>query len=221
MADSRPIVVQPLDPELLAQLSRLLHKVKHDLSNSLVASMGELELLASDVVDAELAERLQDTRRKLLRPFQELRRMTASLPLPGRAQLRWTDERQQLDARARDVGVTLVWQPEAHALITDEPALRPVTAALVTNALDAGTAGVTITVELLPGTPAALRVRDDGPGCADLVAAANGELIRAGAAHLGLGLRVAASILATQGGELTLSTQTPRGFVAVATWPTP
>lgn len=42
MTEQRTVRVEPLDPALLRQLTRLLHKMKHDLSNSLVAAMGEL-----------------------------------------------------------------------------------------------------------------------------------------------------------------------------------
>jgi signal transduction histidine kinase len=221
MAATAPVIVQPLAPGLLEQLGRTLHKLKHDLSNSLVAAMGELELLATDVDDVELAERLQDARAKLLRPFLDLRRMMTSLPVADGGGPRWNDMQQSLDARARAVDVTLAWQPEALELLQTDARLRPVLAALLTNALDAATAGVTVTVAFTASAQAAtLRVTDDGPGCENLEAAAHGQLQRAGGVHLGLGLAVAASLLAERGGQLTLESVQAHGFQAAASWPT-
>lgn len=222
MNGAPPLVVQPLDPALLHQVVRLLHKLKHDLSNSLVAAMGELELLASDVEDVALAERLQETRGKLLRPFQDLRRLTAGLPLPDQAPQRWQDARHQLDVRARSIGATLTWQPEVLQLMAADTALRPIVVALVTNALDAADAGVAVAASCATGEHLAeqsLWVSDDGPGCPDLPAAAHGQLQRTGSVHLGLGLPVAAAILATRGGRLTLQSNEPRGLRVTAIWP--
>ncbi len=223
MVPPPPFAVQPLDPALLHQVARMLHKLKHDLSNSLVAAMGELELLASDVEDHALAERLQDTRGRLLRPFHELRRLTASLPLSESAPMRWQDARQQLDARANADRVSLIWQTEVLQQMTADAPLRPVVIALVTNALDAAEAGVTVAVSWLADADAAeqgLVVSDDGPGCDDLAAATRGQRQRAGGAHLGLGLPVAAAILAARGGRLTLQANVPHGLRASANWPT-
>ncbi len=217
-----PIAVQPLDPALLAQLVRLLHKLKHDLSNSLVAAMGELDLLAEDVDDVALAERLHETRGNLLRPFRDLRRITTGLPLPEGAPVRWQDVRHELETRARELGVALEWQPDVVRWLAADPALRPIVAALVTNALDAATAGVTVDVSLTAEPQTGdhfLQIRDDGPGCSDLLAAADGKLARTGGAHLGLGLPVAAAILAQRGGHLTLQENAPHGLLAIASWP--
>ena len=214
---SAPIVVQPLSPPVQEALTHALHKLKHDLSNSLVAAMGELELLVDDVNDPELAERVRETRVMLLRPFQELRRISTALPLSERNTQRWQDVRQQLDARARDLSATIVWQPETLAMITADVTLIPLVSALVCNALDACDVGGTIEVS---GDVSSLTVSDDGPGCSDLEGAASGRIKRAGGAHLGLGLAVAAATLATRGGQLTLQTNDPHGLRAVATWPT-
>jgi phosphoglycerate-specific signal transduction histidine kinase len=117
--------------------------------------------------------------------------------------------------------VTLVWRPDALTVITAEVAVRPVVVALVTNALDAVSAGGSILVEAISGPRSGLAVSDDGPGCDDLTAAAGGEIARNGSVHLGLGLQIAATILAERGGELAISANVPRGFRAEATWPTP
>ena len=216
----RAVTVQPLEPAVLHQLGRVLHKLKHDLSNSLVAAMGEIELLATDVEDVELAERLQDARGKLLRPFLDLRRLTASLPVAEGAAPRWNDVQQALEGRAKSLEVTLVWQPGVAEALQVDARLRPVLAALVTNALDAAPPGMTATVAFAVAKGVAtLSVTDDGPGCADLHAAAHGHLQRAGGAHVGLGLAVAASLLAERGGQLTIASLSPHGFQAVARWP--
>ena len=216
MADSLGITVTPLEPAQLEVIARALHKLKHDLSNSLVAAMGELELLSGDIDDADLAERLQATRGQLLKPFQDLRRMTTGVPLPESAPQRWQDVQQQLDVRARVAGVALLWQPGVVPLMAAEPALRPVVAALVTNALDAAPADATVTVTLVATTT--LEISDNGPGCADLRAVAHGHGTRACGLHLGLGLPVAAAILAARGGTLTLHADAPHGLRATATW---
>ena len=202
MADSLGITVTPLEPAQLELVARVLHKLKHDLSNSLVAAMGELELLSGDIDDADLAERLQVTR--------------GQLPLPESAPQRWQDVQQQLDVRARVAGVALLWQPGVVPLMAAEPALRPVVAALVTNALDAAPADATVAVTLVATTT--LEISDNGPGCADLHAVAHGRATRAGGLHLGLGLPVAAAILAARAGTLTLHAQAPHGLRATATW---
>ena len=223
MPSRASFVVQPLDPAVLGHLARALRKLKHDLSNSLVAAMGEMELLAADVGDVGFADRLLDARTSLLRPFLDLRRTTMSLPLVDGAPQRWADLRAQLDARAQTVGAKLDWQPEALETLNTDPPLRPIVAALVNNALDAAQAGVTVRVAFLAPDAAGWRglvVSDDGPGCKDLAAAAQGHLQRAGGAHLGLGLAVAATLLAARGGKLTLQAATPHGLEAAAKWPT-
>ncbi len=214
----RAVTVQPLEPAVLRQLGRVLHKLKHDLSNSLVAAMGEMELLAGDVDDAALAERLQDTRGQLLRPFQDLRRIATAVPLPDGAPLRWQDVQQQLDVRARVADVKLLWQPQVLALLATDAALRPVVAALVTNALDAAVQPGTVTVSR--PDELTLHIQDDGPGCRDFSAVAAGQVVRPGGAHLGLGLPVAAAILAARGGKLTIRASDAAGFIASASWPT-
>ena len=63
-----------------------------------------------------------------------------------------------------------------------------------------------------------LEISDNGPGCADLRAVAHGHGTRACGLHLGLGLPVAAAILAARGGTLTLHADAPHGLRATATW---
>ena len=222
MTEPRTVRVEPLEPALLRQLTRLLHKMKHDLSNSLVAAMGELEVLAGDVSDLETVERLQDVRDKLLRPFLDLRRMAQGLPLSEGGGVRAQDLRQNVETRARELGVTLTWLPGALELLAADAALRPVAAALITNALDASTPNVTVTIaaeRFAASSEASLSVTDDGPGCADLQAAATGRVTRVGGAHLGVGLQVAATLLASRGGSLTLADNAPHGVIATARWP--
>lgn len=207
-----------MDPVALAVVARLIHKLKHDVSNSLVAAMGELELLADDAHDADLAQRLRDTRATLVRPYAELRRVSQTLPLPGGAVIRLQDLMQQLADRAQQLGVTLQWSSGAREQLTVTDWLRPVVVALVANALDAAEAGGTVEVNVKVAA-GQLQVRDDGRSAVDLAAAAAGRLMRAGGGHLGLGLPVAAALVGAHGGHLVLSAAPDSGVIASATWP--
>ena len=219
--------MQPLEDATLTRLSRCLHKLRHDLSNSLVAGLGEVELLAADAQSDPMAERLNLLRDRLLRPFQELRLLTAGLPHPAGAPTRWPELQQLFEQRARAQGTELAVQPEVLALLAALPALRPVLAALIANALDATDAfrQARIDVETASGRTTAgkhwqaLTVRDTGPGCIDLAAAAAGQLQRAGSGHMGLGLAASAAILHRLSGELWLENGQAGGLVVCAIWP--
>lgn len=210
-------LVKPLDGQVIERLTLVLRKIKHDLSNNLVATMGELELLAEEAPNRQQAEKIQAARNKLLRPFDDLRRLLLPFPQADGARLSGTEVMKQLNSRASMLGVQLNWpQPVVH-LLTEDPELAAVVAALTTNALDAAIPQQPLQVRVtLEGQK--LSVIDNGQGCGDVQAAALGQLVRMGGAHLGVGLGLAAKALTDRGGTLTLEANSPRGLRAVATW---
>jgi signal transduction histidine kinase len=225
--------VRPLGDDEIEKLAALLRKLGHDLTNSLVAAVSLTGLAAHLSHDAEVNRLLDQARQQLLRPRTVLDTALAPLPLVrGEKPITFDGLSRLLQRRADDLGVRLncVLEPAVARLgPLDEWRWIQVALPLCTNAFDAlaetrdrqQPAPSRIDVALLPAdhSGAELTVSDDGPGCSDLAAAANGQLRRAGGGHLGLGLAVAAAVVGRYGGWLDIWAAKPNGFVAFATVP--
>lgn len=221
------VQVPPLSVEARETVASAVAILRHDVANALVAAIGGLELEAVDAADASQAERLTAIRASLVRPYDYLRRAAGALPLADVSDVLWQSRLVALANRVAASGVTLDLGPGVEAACAQTPSLIWVVEILVANALDALTppapqTGQQVRVQVTPATgagkPASLLVEDNGPGCADLARIAGRSLRRPAGGHLGLGLAVAASVLAETGGKLTVSSAPGRGFVAQATW---
>jgi C4-dicarboxylate-specific signal transduction histidine kinase len=140
--------------------------------------------------------------------------------------------RRMLQHRADEAGVHLSWAVDPAVAARgplDELQWTQVALPLCDNAFDVLVAPdaegerreCRLDVVLLPANPGGgdLIVRDDGPGCQELAAAAAGRLRRVGGGHLGLGLAVAAALVERHGGSLEIQAVEPHGFVAHASVP--
>ena len=235
-----PVLVLALPWPVVRLLVDTMRKFAHDLTNTIVAGVSMVDLTLLKCHEPAVADQLQRLRGQLLRPRTTLGRATASLPMPS------TQRPSSLDALERWVinqGVEAGVELRGVIAQAPWPSLRPgalndeswglVLYALLQNALDAHAAAALqsapppdgqvpfIDVDLTQDAAGTLHLRvvDNAEGCADLCAAASGQLRRSGNGHLGLGLTVAAAIAARAGGYLTLDHHEPRGVVASGEFP--
>jgi C4-dicarboxylate-specific signal transduction histidine kinase len=230
--------VCPLPWSTIDLLGTMLRKLAHDLTNSMVAGISLVDLMQMKVPDAAVSAGLARLRAQLMRPRDTLQ--SALLPLPTTS-----SERPQTITALN----TWLEKTTEHARVllvsslgpVDTQARRPLglgeaewvhlLSLLVQNALDAHAAQLLdreadeeveppwIRVELTRHSGLLLTISDNGPGCADLVAASQGTLRRVGQGHLGLGLPIAAALADKGGGTLDIGCRQSRGFVAMARFP--
>lgn len=225
--------VQALPWPIVELLSGALRKLAHDLTNSMVAGVSMIDLLAMRNTDPLMAEPLQRLRGHVLRPRGMLRVAVAVVPAGADRSRSWTALRTDLLSAAASQQVMLRWQapvdgpPPGQAL--SESDWCHIVEALCHNALDAhaaarldrdpgaGLGQITVTWREAPTQQ--LQVLDNGPGCANLVGAAKAEVRRAGGGHMGLGLAVVAALAERAGGSLTISSVPDLGFTATVDVP--
>jgi C4-dicarboxylate-specific signal transduction histidine kinase len=224
---SAPISVVPLPPATLALLLAMVRKLAHDMNNAVLATTSLLEMAAMDHPEAEPwltpLQPYAEKPKHLLSP--------ALRALPTRAAVRprrleaWP-ELVSAEATAVDVRLELPPDLAGPAALAEDEWLQCLDN-LVVNALQAhalarrlgrrGPGPAWVAVQRLG--PGHWQVADNGPGCADLQAAARGTP-RQGDGHLGLGLAVVASHLQRLGGTLLLSQPEAGGLIAQLHWTT-
>lgn len=203
-----------------------LRRLAHDTNNALVPVYAHLELAALGQSSAALDQ----TRRHLERLRQMAKTLSHAAPRPSGSDDGGTSCHQQLAGEAMAAGVALRWRASAAELAqlglaadVRDQFLR----VAVRNALEAHEAAGPRTdggfrwVEVAVDTDTdeiTLRVHDNGPGCDDLTAAAEGASARAGLGHLGVGLSMAARAAEQAGGALWIATP-GEGFVCELAMP--
>lgn len=224
---SGPIPVTPLPRATLALLLLVLRKLAHDMNNAVLSTTSLLEMAAMDHPEAEAWL-------TPLRPYAEKPKHLLSpalRALPTRADVRprrleaWP-ELISAEAAAAGVRLELPLDLTGPAAMAEDEWLQCLDN-LVVNALQAhalarrlgrqGPEPAWVAVQCVG--PGHWQVADNGPGCADLQAAAHGTP-RQGDGHLGLGLAVVASHLQRLGGTLLLSKRKAAGILAELRWPT-
>jgi signal transduction histidine kinase len=216
--------VQALPWPMVELLTGAMVKLAHDLRNDFTAFQSMIDLTEQRNQDAGVAEKLQRVKHYAVRPVQTLRQAISVLPGMIEQPRTLRALRDALSAAAEAQGVELQWHaPET----TDDLAPGPseeqwclLALTLVQNALDAHAVGelddgpgVARSIEVRWQGPE-LDVRDDGPGCVDLNAAANRGLRRTGHGHMGLGLAVAAALVERHHGTLHIGPGDSGGFRA-------
>lgn len=224
--------VRPLPWPVIELLSATLRKLAHDITNSMVASVSHVDLMALRNPNPVLNEQLQRLRVHVLRPRTVVHCAIASLPALGDRPRTLAKLHATMATLAIQQGVTLHWRVADDPARFD-PALTEsewchVLHTLCQNALEAhaaalielGTVGQPeIIVDCTEREPRRLAVIDNGPGCGDLAAAASGGLRRVGSGHLGLGLAVIAALIERAGGNLTIAGPAAGGFRATVEMP--
>lgn len=177
-------VGEPRDPDLasvsaeqwmetgrLAELGLLTSELVHELRQPLAAAKGLAGLLTADAPESErllaLLDQLSAMERLLTRYAGSSRRARGQPePVDLRAAVRGAVSTLSLRATARQVSIDVVQDGPARAVFVDPVAARQIAGNLLANAVDAARARVTVTTA---GTE--LRIRDDGPGMSESVAA--------------------------------------------------
>lgn len=229
--------VRPLPWSTIELLSTMLRKLAHDLTNSMVAGISLVDLMQMKVPDASVSAGLARLRAQMMRPRDTLQ--SALLPLPA------SSSERPLTITALNTWLLKSTEHAQVALVSslgpvDSQARRPLGLGeaewvhliwlLVQNALDAHAAQLLdreaddeveppwIRIDLIRSSGLVLTISDNGPGCADLLAASHGTLRRVGQGHLGLGLPIAAALAAKAGGTLDIASSMAHGFVAIASF---
>lgn len=202
-------------------------KVAHELKNPLAAIKGLIQLIAKqpsnerdkarlDVIESELA-RVEATLAGYLsftRPLTDVRLERVDLG-------RLLDEITiSIEGRAAGAGVRVIRRGELGAFRADARRLREGLLNLASNAIEASSAGGTISIggESLPSGSVRLMVEDDGPGFSgDLKKPFESD--KPGGS--GLGLLIAKSAAELHGGSLEISRNGERGTRATIELPPP
>ncbi|HUF07581.1 MAG TPA: ATP-binding protein [Candidatus Binatia bacterium] len=210
------------------RLSGFASFVAHELRNPLAVAKARLELAqrdpelptragthgarALDSVDAaiDILERLELYSRAEAGRVEAVREPFDLAPAVGSA-----IERLRTRGSEREVLVSLA--PDIRVM-GDQPLSVLAITNLLTNADRYSTPGAPIHVEVAPGDPVALRVRDEGPGVADEMAE---QLFRdrvAAGRGLGLGLFLVRAAMDAMGGSVELEQRGPVAVFALR-WP--
>ncbi len=222
-------IVTPLPWAQVERLQQVVLKFAHDMTNSLVVSVSHTDLALMTATDPAQIALLTQLRPHIAAPFEVLaagRAVFAGAARDGARTLVALRECIQQHAMMEQVAIT--WRMDLDAVPPEMNAAdwTHIVEVLVQNALDAHACAARdlapgqfagareISVSAQPNQGIWLRVADNGPGCSDLHAAANGQLARAGKGHLGLGLTVAASLCAQANLELVLQPNESSGLIA-------
>lgn len=219
------VAVPPLTPQALALLLRVTRKLAHDMNNAVLSTTSLLEMAAMD--HPEAADWLAPLRPYAEKPKHLLGPALRALPTRASVRPRQLEAWPELvgaEAAALEVRLELAPDIAAPAGLAEDEWLQCLDN-LVVNSLQAhalarrlgqrgAEAAWTAVRRLGPGH---WQVSDNGPGCADLQAAANGTP-RQGNGHLGLGLAVVAAHLQRLGGTLQLSARPGGGLTADLHW---
>jgi len=202
-----------------------MRKLGHDITNSLVAAVSLVDLTLMKCHEQPVTDSLNRLRGQLLRPRATMLLATSALPaLTGEMPRTLVALPPWLAKEAEASEVRIEWQlTERVPSGWQESDWVHVLRSLCLNALDAHAAARRIDPDAHAAElryvrvfqeAARLYVLDNGPGCADLGAAASGGLRRSGGGHLGLGLAVVAALAERCGGDLHISPAVPTGLQA-------
>lgn len=219
------LLVQALPWPMVELLTVALRKLSHDLRNDFTTIESMLDLTVLRNQDAGVAERLQRLRHHASKPQATVTTAVGAVPGLGDRPRTLAALQKSLRSAAEGQGVDLHWQaPEDARDLAPGPTEAEwchVAHTLVQNALEAHAAAE---LDEGPGLPRSIEVdwrgptldvRDDGPGCGDLNAAAHAGLRRAGHGHMGLGLAVAAALVGRHAGTLRIGPADSGGFRAL------
>ena len=212
-------VLAPSDAELRRTHTKL-EKLVHDLNNALVSVHARL-----DVLEFKLPEELGETMTGLRQALEGVNRVletsthwqtsAAQGTIQSEAELRFN-----WNSTCRNLGITVDWRTNLDGWDHDiGPELSSTLAVLMWNSCDALVKQpqslakhIEVTCVASDGMQTVV-VKDNGPGCDDLLAAVQGAA-RRGGGHMGLGLATLAARLKDIGGELRVLSD-DSGFTAI------
>ena len=220
------------DKERLAALGQLAAQLAHEIGTPLGSISGHLQLaLSNRECPQPLRERLgvaiREVERvgKIVRDYLDSTRPAKPTLLETRLD-RIFDEAIELARSAKpqsDVRIDRKVADGAATIETDPGLLRQIVVNLVTNALDAVTAGGTVTVEALAeGDVAHVRVRDSGAGidAQDLARIFEPFYTTKGRGKgTGLGLAICKELAQALGGRISVESEPGKGSVFTVTLP--
>jgi signal transduction histidine kinase len=201
---------------LRAALENLVDGVEQPDPETLAAMLAQVERLGA------LVEQLLDLSKLESGAVPLDRRPVEAAALLRRVEVEWSAA-----ARARDVRLDVVVDPEDLVLDADEVRLHQVVANLVANAVRHAPAGTTVTVRARRSSRgAALEVADEGPG----IASADADRVferfyrsdqarSSGDGGSGLGLAIARWIVELHDGTIRTEERTPTGCRMVVELP--
>ena len=202
-------------------------KVAHELKNPLTSVKALLELMGEDAPDTERerfdvlgreVRRMQTILADYLsfsRPLEVLR--TAAIDLAALA----TQTARVIEARADDARVRLRVTGESAEVVADAERLRAVLLNLIGNAIEASSAGDTVTVHTEPTDGGArITVADTGRGMnARELASIGKPFFSTKPEGTGLGVVIAIGTVRQHGGDLTFDSTPGQGTTATVTLP--
>ena len=212
-------VVAPSEAELRRTHTNL-EKLAHDLNNALVSVHARV-----DVLEFKLPEQLRETMAGLRQALEGVNRILETsthwqMPAAQGTSLSEAELRFNWNSTCRNLGITVDWQTNLDGWDHNiGPELSSTLAVLMRNSCDALVKQPQSLAKHIEVTCVAsdgmqtIVVKDNGPGCGDLLAAVQGAARRSGG-HMGLGLTTLAARLKDIGGELRVLSD-DSGFTAI------